>query len=95
MEIRKICVACTNANGEPDIFFFKLGMYSLEEDYDAELDDYPYEAIKGIAEENDYEGPYVIWDETDYLFRNLDCESKFEWDSASIILHQSDFRAGN
>ncbi len=90
MEFRKVCVACTNANGEPDVFFFKLGTFTLEGDYDNDEDDFYYEDIEGIAKGEDYEGPYVIWDETDALFRNLDCESKFEWDSASIIIRQSD-----
>lgn len=90
MEFRKVCVACTNANGEPDVFFFKLGTYNLEGDYDNDEDDFYYEDIEGIARGEDYEGPYVIWDETDALFQNLDCESKFEWDSASIIIRQSD-----
>jgi len=77
MEFRKICVACTNANGEPDILFFKFNTDDWEDEF--------HNDIKKIAvAEYDYEGPYVIWDETDYLFHNLDCESKFDWESANI-----------
>ena len=95
MVFRKVCVACTNANGEPDIFFFKLGTCNpegnLEVDYDNDEDDFYYEDIEGIAKGEDYEGPYVIWDETDVLFRNLDCESKFEWDSAFTWVRKRHF----
>lgn len=93
MVFRKICVACTNANGEPDVLFFRVGTYSLDEEH-SEEDDFYYDDIREIAsDEYGYEGPYVIWDDTDFLFRNLDCESKFDWDSAEIHIRESDFRA--
>ena len=93
MEFRKVCVACTNSNGEPDVLFFRVGTYSLEGEslrwhffYHDDI-----EEIAGV--EYGYEGPYVIWDDTDFLFRNLDCESKFDWDSSEIHILESDFRA--
>jgi hypothetical protein len=94
MEFRKVCVACTNSNGEPDVLFFRVGTYSLDEEHSEENDFFYHSDIEEIAGvEYDCDGPYVIWDDTDHLFDYLDCESKCCWDSAEIHIRESDFRA--
>lgn len=60
-------VACTNANGEPDLFFC--------------LAENAPHAIR-LANEEGYEQPYVVFDEEDRCFKN-GLENLFQWESLS------------
>ncbi len=71
----KMIVACTNANGEPDLYFFRL-----KTTHDEVADGRHYDRAKIIAKEQDNEGPFVVWDEDDAPQAMLDL---FEWKSAS------------
>ncbi len=57
MKVRCV-VACTNANGEPDLYFVKVHC-SLEDFDDGEH----YEGAKESALREDHEGPFVVFDE--------------------------------
>jgi hypothetical protein len=72
------CVfAATNSEGVPDFGFVIVACD--QEEYDEGLH---YDAAKAWAGENDYEGPFVVFDENDgpdFLFEH------FVWESASTI----------
>lgn len=71
-----IVVACTNANGDADLFFFKM---ELENDqYD--LGEH-YEAAKNYADDQGYEGEMVVFDNS--MPKAL--HDIFVWESASTI----------
>ena len=74
--IQNIVVAATNANGDADLFFFKMRM--TEDDYN---NGYHYESAIQYAESQDYEQPMVVFDGS--MPKAL--EDLFEWDTASII----------
>ena len=67
-ENRKHVVACTNANGEPDLHF------CLAED--------AIHAIRQ-ANDQGYEQPYVVFDEEDRCFKN-GLENLFVWESLCV-----------
>ena len=74
----KTVVACYNASGEPDFFFV---LVELSRDYF--LEGRHYQAAGEQAENEGYEGPFVMYDEYDPpgdSFIGL-----FEWASASTI----------
>ena len=76
--IKRMIVACqSNANGEPDFFFCKVGC--SQEEYEAGAH---YQRAIQSARLNDYEGPFVAFDEDDAGGRIMLIH--FEWDSATI-----------
>jgi hypothetical protein len=72
----KIVVACTNASGDADLFFFVIKI--AEEKYDL---GYHYDAAKDHAEANGYEAPMVVFDDS----MPTALENIFVWESASVI----------
>lgn len=78
VKILRIVVAATNANGEPDFFFLKVkctpNQYDNGDHYEAALDK---------AEEEDYEGPFVVFDENDSAGKAI--MSHFAWQSAEVV----------
>lgn len=75
----KIVVACTNANGDADLFFFILDdvpedRYDLGEHFDAAM---------LHAENEGYEYPMVVFDDS----MPTALENIFIWETASVIKH--------
>lgn len=79
-EIRKVCVAGTDPCGDPDILFFKIE--ASPEWF--ESDQFHQIGAEIAYDEYDYHAPFVFWDNTDAIFHHMDCEFKFEWDTANI-----------
>jgi len=77
MIIRTI-IACTNANGEPDLTFVKVTC--TQEQFDA---GYHYELAEIWALGEGYEGPFVAFDEYDRAGETM--LKLFVWKSASLI----------
>lgn len=73
----KMIVACTNASGEPDLFFFKL---KTNDEYIESM--LAVDRARQIAEDEGYEGPYVVYDETDRAGKAM--LDKFVWESATV-----------
>ncbi len=73
----KIVVACTNASGEPDLFFFIMEGIPA----DALNDGEHYDHAKRYAESQGYEGDMVVFDSGDMsdAFAGI-----FAWGSASV-----------
>jgi hypothetical protein len=68
MDIRCV-VACKNASGQPD--FFGCTLTATQEEYD---NGEHYDAAAVAAEEEGYEGPFVVYDENDgpaWLFAHV------------------------
>jgi hypothetical protein len=72
----KIVVACTNANGDADLFFFVMKI--AEEHYN---NGDHYDAAKDHAEANGYEAPMVVFDDS----MPTALENIFVWESASVV----------
>lgn len=75
----KMVVACTNANGDADLFFFILDdvpedRYDLGEHFDAAMEH---------AENEGYDHPMVVFDDT----MPVALEEIFVWETASIVKH--------
>ena len=71
-------IAGRNANGEPDLAFVNVSCTTHERD-----SGWHYAAARRWATENDFAGPFVVFEENDPpkpVF-NL-----FEWDSADVVL---------
>lgn len=78
--IVKCVFAATNANGEPDFGFVKVKV--SQKGYD---EGHHYFIAEEWALDNDYEQPFVVFDESDgpdWLFEH------FVWDSASVTPSQ-------
>lgn len=73
----KCVVACTNANGGPDLYFVKVKCKQSEYDEGEH-----YEMAKESAKLEGYEGPFVVFDEIDGPTALFDL---FEWSSASVF----------
>ena len=73
----KMIVACTNASGEPDLFFFKLK--TNDNCIESML---TVDRARQIAKDEGYEGPYVVYDETDRAGKAM--LDKFVWESATV-----------
>lgn len=73
-----IVVACTNASGDPDLFFFVLDGL----DDDAIDDGGHYDAAKQYALTQGYEAPMVVFDGGD-MSDALD--GLFAWDTATVV----------
>lgn len=72
------CVfAATSANGSPDFSFVKVAC--TQDQFDLGLH---YDAVKLWAVDNDYEGPFVIFDEEEAPAWLLE---RFVWESASVV----------
>jgi hypothetical protein len=75
----KMVVACTNANGDADLFFFIMDKIP-EDQYD--LGGH-FDAAKEHAENEGYEHPMVVFDDS----MPIALENIFEWETASVISH--------
>lgn len=73
----KIVVACTNASGDADLFFFILDKLP-EDEYD--LGNH-YDFAGDYAESQGYEGQMVVFD--DSMPKAL--EDIFVWESATVV----------
>jgi len=73
----KCVVACHNAGGEPDFYFVNVECSQAQYDNDEH-----YELATYKAKSEGYEGPMVVYDESDgprFLFKH------FAWESASTV----------
>ncbi|URW83086.1 hypothetical protein NBV64_01620 [Alcaligenes sp. DN25] len=57
----QVAVACANASGSPDMPIFKVSI--TQEEYDLGIH---YDKAKDLAEEAQYEGPFVCFDAAEY-----------------------------
>lgn len=76
--ILRMIVAGTNPNGEPDLFFCKVEC--SQKDYQ---EGNHYDAAKRLASDEDWEQPFVAFDEKDAGGKAM--LDKFTWESASIV----------
>lgn len=76
---RKIVVAGTNSNGQPDFYFVIV----LASDDDV-VHGRHYEAAQMAAVNNDYEEPFVCFDEQDSTYFPW-LHAHFAWESASVV----------
>jgi hypothetical protein len=56
-----IAVACTNASGSPDFFIARFEMDQQDMDYGLH-----YDAAIDQAKQDNYEGPFICFDETEF-----------------------------
>lgn len=77
----KMIVACYNASGEPDLFFFIMRDIPVD-DYD---DGDHYDAACAYAVEQDYDAKdlAVVFDEKDNAGKAM--LPLFQWDTATIV----------
>ena len=79
----KTLVFGLDANGDSDVFFCKIECDQSQFDEGIHI-----EAVEKIADENGYEPQsgdhFFVIDETDRLFKNLNCDEKFAWETADI-----------
>jgi len=81
----KVCVCGYNAGGEPDIYFCKVNVGDIRDEDNPYHDGAHYDIAELEAWNDGYEKPMVSFDEHDYLFRHMNCEEKFAWDTADVI----------
>lgn len=79
---RRVVVACTDSDGAsalwPAIFSWVPDL--VEEDYQ-------WDYVRKICADEGYEGPFIIFDETEWAFRRC-FDLAFQWDSSDIPTYQ-------
>lgn len=73
-------IACINANGDPDFFFCKVRCTPQQYENGDHLD-----RARALAEHEDYEGPFVVFDEDDMRSRPTFLLDHFVWESATTV----------
>jgi hypothetical protein len=74
----RVIVACTDAEGEPDFAFVKIRCTPQQQ----EADEHCLTA-QDWAADNDYDGPFVVFDEHNVAGKQL--LEFFQWDSAPVV----------